>query len=83
MLVMSFPVAGFRLPVRANLEQLRHQAMELWRAIHERDPAALAQIERFCPDNPGARTKLADAQLMLARAYRARAGFSSSNPASR
>jgi hypothetical protein len=42
-----------KLPVRPNLDQLQRQAKELLRAMHE----------------DGARAKLADAQLALARSY--------------
>ena len=60
------------LPVRPNLEQLRHQAKDLLRAAHEGDPSALADFAEFFPraiDPAGA--TLADAQLVLARSYEA------------
>ena len=44
-----------RLPVRPDLEQLKHQAKDLLREMHVADPEA----------------KLADAQLALARSYQA------------
>jgi hypothetical protein len=58
------------LPVRPDLEQLRHQAKDLLRAIRRGDPAASAELlrhhpERVDPDD----AKLADAQLALARSY--------------
>jgi hypothetical protein len=58
------------LPVRPNLDQLKHQAKDLLRAIRRRDPAAIADLasyhlDRIDPDN----AKLADAQLALARSY--------------
>src|SRR3712207_5375595 len=57
-------------PVRPDLDQLRHQAKDLLRAIRAADPAALAELRTHHPDaiDP-ARAKLADAQLALARAY--------------
>jgi len=60
------------LPVRPNLDQLKHQAKDLLRAIRRRDPSALAEFNRYHPD-PIAPTeaKLADAQLALARSYEA------------
>ena len=61
-----------RLPLRPDLEQLKHQAKELLRAVHEGDPAAIAEFQRHHPelaDPAGA--KLADAQLVLARSYEA------------
>jgi hypothetical protein len=58
------------LPVRPDLEQLRRQAKDLLRAIHQGDATALADLAQFHPDtiNP-ASAKLADAQLVLARSY--------------
>ena len=60
------------LPVRPDLEQLRHQAKDLLRAWHRGDPDALADLRDFhpapmAPDD----TTLADAQLVLARSYQA------------
>lgn len=61
-----------RLPVRPDLEQLRHQAKDLLRDIHEGDPSALADLAQFHlhPIDP-AQATLADAQLVLARSYEA------------
>lgn len=60
------------LPVRPDLEQLRHQAKDLLRAAHEGDASALAEFAEFHPRaiDP-AQATLADAQLVLARAYQA------------
>jgi ankyrin repeat protein len=61
-----------RLPVRPDLEQLKHQAKDLLRAIHSGDPSAIAELGQFRPDKiDPASTKLADAQLVLARSYQA------------
>ncbi len=61
-----------RLPVRPNLAQLKHQAKDLLRAIRAGDPSAIAELEQFHPKKPDpASAKLADAQLVLARAYEA------------
>jgi hypothetical protein len=61
-----------RLPVRPNLDQLKHQAKDLLTALRAGDPAALHE---FCESYPGAidpaGAKLADAQLVLARSYQA------------
>ena len=60
------------LPVRPDLEQLKHQAKDLLRAIHAGATEALADLREFHPeqiDPPEA--KLADAQLVLARSYEA------------
>jgi hypothetical protein len=59
-----------RLPVRPDLDQLKHQAKDLLRAIRSADPDALADlathhVKRIAP----AAAKLADAQLVLARSY--------------
>jgi hypothetical protein len=63
-------VADRHIPVRPNLEQLKHQAKDLLRAIKGGDPAALADFQKHHP-KPMAPTaaKLADAQLALARSY--------------
>ena len=61
-----------RLPVVPDLDQLKHQAKDLLRAIHAGDPAAIAELREFHPDPiPPPDTKLADAQLVLARSYEA------------
>ena len=61
-----------RLPVRPDLEQLKHQAKDLLRAIRAGDPSAIAELERYHPKKPDpASAKLADAQLVLARSYEA------------
>ena len=60
------------LPVVPDLDQLKHQAKDLLRAIHSGDSAAVAELREFHPDriDPSA-VKLADAQLVLARSYQA------------
>lgn len=60
------------LPVRPNLDQLRHQAKDLLRGIRRGDPAAVAELAEHHPGkiDPG-EAKLADAQLTLARSYQA------------
>jgi hypothetical protein len=59
-----------RLPIRPNLDQLKHQAKDLLRAIRAGEPEALADLQTFHSTkiNP-ANVKLADAQLVLARSY--------------
>jgi len=61
-----------RLPVCPNLDQLKHQAKDLLRAIHAGDPSALAELREYHPDliEPQS-ARLADAQVMLARSYEA------------
>ncbi len=56
-------------PVRPNLEQLRHQAKELLRAIRRADPKALALLAKHHPGADGEPAKLVDAQHALAREY--------------
>ena len=57
-------------PVRPNLEQLKHQAKDLLRAVRRADPAAIAEVHKHHPSPPlPAGAKLADAQLVLARSY--------------
>ncbi len=61
-----------RLPVRPDLDQLKHQAKDLLRAVRRGDPAALAEFREHHPRAPDpADAKLADAQLALARSYEA------------
>ena len=63
---------GRHLPVRPDLEQLRHQAKDLLSAIRKGDPSAMAELERYHADNVDrSEVKLADAQLVLARSYQA------------
>ena len=60
------------LPVRPDLHQLKIQAKDLLKAIRRRDASALAELVEFHPKNVDPVTaKLADAQLVLARSYRA------------
>ncbi len=59
-----------RLPVRPNLDQLKHQAKDLLRAIHCGDAQALADLRAFHSEKiEPPNVKLADAQLVLARSY--------------
>jgi hypothetical protein len=61
-----------RLPVRPDLEQLKHQAKDLLRAIRRSDASAIADLAEFHPKKiDPALAKLADAQLVLARSYEA------------
>jgi Ankyrin repeat len=63
-------MAERRLPVHPDLDQLRHQAKELLRAMRRGDPSALAELHEQHPRAPDpSAVKLADAQLVLARAY--------------
>lgn len=60
------------LPVRPDLDQLKHQAKDLLRGLRRGDPDALAELCEFHPVPPTSGTALlADAQLTLARAYQA------------
>jgi hypothetical protein len=58
------------LPVRPDLDQLKHQAKDLLHGVRSRDPAALALFtaHHALPDDL-ASVKLADAQHALARSY--------------
>jgi hypothetical protein len=59
-----------RLPVHPDLDQLKHQAKDLLRAIRANDAAALADLRRHHPEAVDPATaKLSDAQLVLAREY--------------
>ena len=61
-----------RLPVRPNLDQLKHQARDLLRGIRRGDPSAIEEFNRHHP-KPVApdKARLADAQLALAHSYEA------------
>jgi hypothetical protein len=60
------------LPVRPDLHQLKIQAKDLLKAIRRGDATALAELEEFHPKKiDPVDAKLADAQLVLARAYHA------------
>jgi hypothetical protein len=57
-------------PVRPNLDQLRHQAKDLLRAVKQCDPAAVAELRKHHPRKiEPAAAKLADVQAALARSY--------------
>lgn len=58
------------LPVRPNLEHLRHQAKDLLHAVQAREANAIAEFSEYHPElgNP-AEAQLSDAQLVLARSY--------------
>jgi hypothetical protein len=61
-----------RLPVHPNLDQLKHQAKDLFAAFRAGDPSAIAEFREHHPDKiEPASAKLADAQLVLARSYQA------------
>jgi hypothetical protein len=63
-------MADRHLPVRPNLEQLKHQAKDLLRAIQSGDPAAVAELQQHSPRLVDPRAaRLADAQRALARTY--------------
>lgn len=58
------------LPVRPDIDQLKHQAKDLLRAFRNGDPEARADFAEFHPEHlEPAAAKLADAQLVLARSY--------------
>jgi hypothetical protein len=58
------------LPVRPNLDQLKHQAKDLLRGIRRGDPPAIEELHAHHPGHVEPRdARLADAQLALARSY--------------
>jgi hypothetical protein len=58
------------LPVRPDLDQLKHQAKDLLRGIRRAEPEAVAAFEKHHPEHRvPVQAKLADAQLVLARSY--------------
>jgi hypothetical protein len=63
-------LADRHFPVRPNLEQIKHQAKDLLRAIRQGEPSALAELKKHHPKTiTPENAKLADAQLVLARSY--------------
>jgi hypothetical protein len=65
-------VSRRHLPVRPDLDQLRHQARDLLRRIRSGDPAAVSELTEHHPERvEPANARLADAQLVLARSYEA------------
>jgi hypothetical protein len=59
-----------QLPVHPNLEQLKHQAKDFLRLIHENDAASVAEFRKHHPKPVApAEARLAQAQLALARSY--------------
>lgn len=64
------PFHDRQLPVRPNLEQLKHQAKDLLRAIRAGEPEAVAEMRKHHPKPPDpSAAKLADAQVALAHSY--------------
>src|SRR5262245_18230117 len=60
------------MPVRPNLDQLKHQAKDLLKAYRAGAVQAAADFAAFHPDRVApAHAKLADAQLVVARCYHA------------
>ena len=57
------------LPVRPDLDQLKHQAKDLLRNIRRGDSNALAEFDQFHPAKIEGKIKLADVQFALARSY--------------
>ena len=63
-------MASRHFPVRPNLDQLRHQAKDLLRAIGRGDPVSIGEFGEHHPKAvEPAEAKLAHAQLALARSY--------------
>ena len=56
------------LPVRPNLEQLRHQAKDLLVGVRERDASAVAELQQFRTEKiePGDGTRKGEVQLASA-----------------
>jgi hypothetical protein len=60
------------LPVVPDLDQLKHQAKDLLRALHHGDSAAVLELREFHPDPiEPQQAKLSDAQHVLALSYHA------------
>lgn len=58
------------IPVRPDLDQLKHQAKDLLKKVRRGDASAIEEFTRNHPrNNPSNEAVLADAQLALARSY--------------
>ena len=69
---MSVHTTNRRLPVRPNLDQLKHQAKDLLRDIRRGEPSAIEEFNTHHPQPVAPdKARLADAQLALARSYEA------------
>jgi ankyrin repeat protein len=67
---MSGKFTDRHFPVRPNLNQLKHQAKDLLRAIRRGDSAVIAELRKHHPKKiEPAAAKLADVQSALARSY--------------
>ncbi len=63
-------MASRHFPVRPNLDQLKHQAKDLLRAVRRSEPEAIAVFREYSHDAiEPATAKLAEAQFVLARSY--------------
>ena len=63
-------MSDLHIPVRPDLEQLRHQAKDFLRDIHNGDAEAVDKFREYHPRQVDPKdAKLADAQLALARRY--------------
>ncbi|MEM6315870.1 MAG: hypothetical protein AAF743_17405, partial [Planctomycetota bacterium] len=56
-----------KLPERPDLDQLKTQARELLRRVHNGDADASAEVGRYFNADPDKPLTLAEAQLVLAR----------------
>ena len=66
------------VPVRPDLQQLKHQAKDLLRAIKRGEPDALAEFAKHLPQPPDPlAARLADAQFALAQVTVSPAGRAS------
>lgn len=61
------------LPSEPNLEQLKNQAKDLLKAHKANAPDAIQRVQESHPGSSGAKLRLSDAQLVIAREY----GFAS------
>ncbi|WP_263382474.1 ankyrin repeat domain-containing protein [Granulicella arctica] len=62
-------MASRHMPVRPNLEHLRHQANDLLRAFQRDESEAIAEFREYNPATGPLTAELTDAQFVLARSY--------------
>ena len=65
----NLPEPARQLPVRPDLNQLKHQAKDLLRNIRRSDAQALAEFRQFHPHADPSNVNLSEAQFALARSY--------------
>jgi len=59
-----------RLPIRPDLDHLKHEAKALLASVRKGEPAALEDFQTYLPGIDPQQARLSEAQVVLARSYR-------------